>query len=177
MYNRNKIVFVGNMRTLQNQDAVKYFVRAVFPIVLNEQPDARLYIIGAEPSDEIKKLDNGKNITVSGYVDSIQDTIYDASVAVAPVRIAAGIQNKVLIAMACKIPVVVTPLIKDGIPELVSGNNCFIADGDTAFAHAVVSCIRDFDLRNRIALAGYDLVKKSYSWNQKLDGYEQLSFA
>jgi glycosyltransferase involved in cell wall biosynthesis len=172
-YNVNKIVFVGNMRTLQNQDAVYYFTSDVFPIIKQKIPDAIFYIIGAEPSLEIRKLDDGKNIIVSGFVESVEEAIKDAVVAVAPVRIAAGIQNKVLVSMACGIPVVLSSLISVGITGLVSGKNSFISDTKNEFAHIVISLMTNRELRNKIGKAGYELVKTEYSWDKQLKGYEE----
>jgi glycosyltransferase involved in cell wall biosynthesis len=162
------------MRTLQNQDAVIYFVSKIFPLVKKTAPDAVFHIIGAEPPQFILNMDNGKNIIVSGFVHSIEDEIKNAAVAVAPVRIAAGIQNKVLISMACGIPVVLTPLIAQAIPELESGRNCRIADNPAGIAEALVSLIKNADSRNAIAKNGYALMKRFYSWNERLAGYELL---
>lgn len=173
-YNKNKIVFVGNMRTLQNQDAVHFFVYDIMPIIKKDVPEVVFHIIGAEPPAHIQKLDNGEDIIVSGFVNSVEDEIKDAACSVAPVRIAAGIQNKVLVSMACAVPVVLTSLISAGIPELVSNKNCYIADDKSDFAHAVISLMQNKDMRNSIAKAGYDMVSSEYSWNKKLDGYEEL---
>jgi len=172
-YNKNKIVFVGNMRTLQNQDAVKYFVYDIFPIIKKIIPQVMLYIIGGEPPVDIRMISDGKNIVVSGFVHSIEDEIKDVAVAVAPVRIAAGIQCKVFSYMACGIPVVLTSLISEGISELVPNENCIIADEKSDFANAVVSILKNKDMRNRIGRAGYDMVKNYYSWNKVLNGYEE----
>jgi glycosyltransferase involved in cell wall biosynthesis len=171
-YNVKKIVFVGNMRTLQNQDAVQYFTKAVFPAVKRQVPGTVFNIIGAEPPRSIQEIADGKNIVVSGFVDSVEREISDAAVAVAPVRIAAGIQNKVLISMACGIPVVLTSLIAAAIPELESGKNCLIADTDEEISAAVVSLIQDASRRSAIARNGYELMKRAYSWNERLEGYE-----
>jgi glycosyltransferase involved in cell wall biosynthesis len=151
-----------------------YFVLEIFPLVKKEVPDALFYIIGAEPPQFIRNMDDGKNITVSGFVNSVENEIKNAAVAVAPVRIAAGIQNKVLISMACGIPVVLTPLIASAIPELDSGRNCLIADDYAGIAEAVISMIKNRDNRNTIAKNGYTLMKRSYSWDERLAGYEFL---
>jgi glycosyltransferase involved in cell wall biosynthesis len=172
-YQKNKIVFVGNMRTLQNQDAVQFFVSDIFPVIKNIIPDAVFHIIGAEPPINIQDMGDDKNIVVSGFVKSVENEIKNAAVAVAPVRIAAGIQNKVLISMACGVPVVLTSLISKGIPELISGKNCMIADEKNNFAYAVVSLMQDDAMRNNIGKAGYDMVKSEYSWEKTLNGYEE----
>jgi glycosyltransferase involved in cell wall biosynthesis len=172
-YDANKIVFIGNMRTLQNQDAARFFAADIFTIIKQAIPSAMFYIIGAEPPAHIKNLADGKNIVVSGFVKSVEDEIKNAAVSVAPVRIAAGIQNKVLVSMACGIPVVLTSIITDAIPELISGENCLIADKTEDFANACITLIQNKSIHNSIAKNGYNLMKYSYSWNKRLEGYER----
>jgi len=172
-YNKNKIIFIGNMRTLQNQDAVQHFVYDILPLVKQKIPQVVFYIIGAEPPAFIKKMADDKNIVVSGFVNSVEDEIKDAAIAVAPIRIAAGIQNKVLISMACGIPVVLTSLISVGIPGLISNENCIIADGKVNFANAVISLMKRNEMRNSIGKRGYNMVRTKFSWNKTLKGYEE----
>lgn len=173
-YNPNKICFVGNMRTLQNQDAVIYFVSEVFPIIRKANPDAAFHIVGAEPPEKIRSLADGKSIFVTGFVENLEEAISDSCVAVAPVRIAAGIQNKVLVAMGCGIPVVMTSLISKAIPELADGKNCLIRDSAESTAEICIQVMQDTVFRSRISLAGYETVKKCYSWNERLEGYEEI---
>lgn len=172
-YNPNKICFVGNMRTLQNQDAVLYFVSEVFPIIKRANPDATFYIVGAEPPEKIRSLADGKSIFVTGFVENLEDAISDSCVAVAPVRIAAGIQNKVLVAMGCGIPVVMTSLISKAILELADGKNCLIRDSAESTAEICIQLMQDTEFRSRVSHAGYETVKKCYSWNERLEGYEK----
>ena len=170
-YDSNKICFIGNMRTLQNQDAVIRFVKYILPGIVEHNPETIFYVVGAEPSREIKSLDNGKNVIVTGFVDDLMGFISDSCMAVAPVTIAAGIQNKVLVAMGCGIPVVMTSLISRAIPELVDGDNCFIRDDNASFAQACIAIMDDSKIRNNVALNGFEMVQKCYSWNEKLRGY------
>lgn len=170
-YDKNKICFIGNMRTLQNQDAVLFFVNEVFPKILKTNPQAKFYIVGAEPPHRIKSLAN-ENVIVTGFVDDLTATISDSSVAVASVRIAAGIQNKVLVAMGHKIPVVLTSLISKAIPELQDNENCLIRNEAGSMAEACLELMSHADKRNSIAQKGYEMVKESYSWQSKLNGYE-----
>lgn len=174
IYNPHKICFVGNMRTLQNQEAVFYFVGEVLPLIMRKDPDVVFYIIGAQPSQQIIELANNPHIVVTNYVDSVEAVLSDACITVAPVHIAAGIQNKVLIAMGQRIPVVMTPLIAQAIPELKDNTNCLIRDGREQWAEACLSLMTNPDLRNEIAQAGYDVVRNSYDWNSRLKGYEKL---
>lgn len=173
-YNDKKICFVGNMRTLQNQDAALTFINKILPEVKKEIPDVQFHIVGAQPPENIQKLVDNKSIFVTGFVDSVEDYIKDSAVLVAPVNIAAGIQNKVLIGMACNIPVVMTSLISKAIPELENGINCFIEDDVKKFADICIKLCKDNKLRNKIASAGYKVMKTNYSWDAILNGYEDL---
>lgn len=169
-YDRDKIVFVGNMRTLQNQDAVYAFVQDIFPHILRRIPTAKFYVVGAQPPQGIRDLATD-NIIVTGFVDDLTATISDAALAVAPVRMAAGIQNKVLVAMGCGLPVVLTTLISRAIPELVDDRNCFIRDDAATIADSCIRLMLHPEERNAMARAGYEMVCQRYGWEEKLRGY------
>lgn len=173
-YDAHKICFIGNMRTLQNQDAVLHFANDIFPLILKKIPDARFYVVGAEPPRQIMALADRDNIIVTGFVEDLEKAVSDSCVAVAPVRVAAGIQNKVLVAMANGLPVIMTSLISKAIPETQHGENCYICDDSEAFANSCINLMQDEDLRQKISGGGYELVCKGYSWAEKLKGYERL---
>ena len=96
------IVFTGAMDYWPNVDAVKYFARSVLPQVKLRHPEAEFYIVGNKPSAEVKELEQIPGVVVTGWVEDIRPYIKHASVAVAPMRIARGVQNKVLEAMAMR---------------------------------------------------------------------------
>ena len=171
-YDCQKICFVGNMRTLQNQDAVRRFLTDIFPVVKQKIPGARFYIVGSYPPESIKKLADGKNVYVTGYVDDLHSMLKDSCIAVAPVEIAAGIQNKVLGAMGCGVPVVMSSLISKAIPQLEHNGNCMICNDNASFADCCVNLMTNSELRDKIAYAGYNMVRTNYSWEEKLRGYE-----
>ncbi|MBO5124417.1 MAG: glycosyltransferase [Spirochaetaceae bacterium] len=173
-YNPMKICFIGNMRTLQNQDAVLYFIEEIFPLIKRSESNAVFYIYGAEPPEKIQNLADGKSIFVTGFVESIEYEIIDSCLTVAPVRIAAGIQNKVLVSMGCMIPVIMTSIISSAIPELTDGINCFIKDSAIEIAESCLELMRNPEYRKKIACAGYETVLHNYSWDKKLEGYESL---
>ena len=168
----NKIVFVGNMRSLQNEDAAIYFIEEVFPLIQKTNQQAVFYIVGANPSQKLKKLSKTHaNIVVTGYVDNIDLFIEDAAVSVAPIRYAAGIQNKILVSLAHHLPVVISPLIAKGIPELKDNFNCFICSDPDGFASCCLKCIERTKEIELIEENGYNTVKTNYSWDSKLSGY------
>lgn len=172
--NINKICFVGNMRTLQNQEAVLYFTNEIWPILKKEHPDLEFYVVGAEPPSRIKELTEKKDIFVTGYVDSVEEFISDAYFLIAPVNIAAGAQYKVLIGMGQKIPVVLSSLISKAIPELANMENCLIASTTEEYIEACNKLFNDKQLRNTIAENGYKMIKEVYSIFAKLKDYEVL---
>lgn len=167
-----KICFIGHMQSLQNQDAVIHFVNDIFPLILAKKPDMKFYVVGAHPPKSILKLDNGKNIFVTGFVEDLNKFVADSCIAVAPVQIAAGIQNKVLVALANGIPVVLTSLIAKAIPELHDGENCFIRDDSQSFADSCIELLNNQQLRTNIREQGHKMVIDHYSWEEKLKGYE-----
>lgn len=172
-YDVDKICFLGNMRSMQNQDAALYFANEVFPLIKRERPSAKFYIVGSLPPPNIQALVSD-DIIVTGFVDKLEEFLKDACLLVAPVRVAAGIQNKVLVGMGCGIPVVMTSLISHAIPELRNGENCIISDGPEAIAASCHRLMTNREERNSIAIKGYDMVKNYYSWQEKLKEYELI---
>ncbi|MBQ7683717.1 MAG: glycosyltransferase [Bacteroidaceae bacterium] len=169
-YDNKKICFVGNMRTLQNQDAVLFFVNEIFPRILKHEPDTIFYIVGAQPPKAIQQL-ACNNIIVTGFVDDLGETISDACLTVAPVRVASGIQNKVLVAMGYGLPVVLTSLIAQGIPELVNEESALIRDDAATIAEACLRIMHDPKLRQKLSEEGHQTVIYHYSWKEKIKGY------
>lgn len=174
-YDIYKICFIGNMRTLQNQDAVIHFIDDILPLIQKQIPEAVFHIVGAQPPVSILKYAARKDIVVTGFVEDLYSAVGDSCIAVAPVQIAAGIQNKVLIAMGMGIPVVMTSLISHAIPELNDGKNCFIRDDNKEFANICVRLMTNGKVRHDMATKGYNMVRQHYSWEEKLKGYETLN--
>lgn len=172
-YDPEKICFLGNMRSIQNQDAVIHFVKDIFPLIKAKRPSAKCYIIGSLPPENIQALE-AEDVIITGFVDDLEAAISDACLSVAPIRVAAGIQNKVLVAMGCGVPVVMTRLISQAIPELEDGRNCFIRDDDQAFADTCLRLMDDKGLRNEIGREGYQMVRQYFSWEEKLKGFEKV---
>ena len=173
-YNPHKICYIGNMVSLQNQDAAIYFADEILPLIQKEKPDTHFYIVGNNPPKSIQDLGERKNITVTGFVDDLYGFVSDSCLAVAPIRIAAGIQNKVLVAMACHLPVVLTSLIAVPIPELRDGENSFICEDASSIAERCLELMNNHQLRMDMAAKGFEMVKEHYTWNAKLNGYEVI---
>ena len=119
------LVFTGAMDYWPNIDAVNWFAREIFPQVMASHPDARFYIVGSHPAVQVRKLAELPGITVTGRVEDVRPYLAGAAVVVAPMRIARGIQNKVLEAMAMARPVVVSEAGIEGI-EAIDGEDVLV---------------------------------------------------
>ena len=134
------IVFTGTMDYLPNIDAVRWFAHDIFPAVRHACPDATFRIVGARPVEDVRALARLPGVTVTGAVPDIRPYILDAAVVVAPLRIARGIQNKVLEGMAAGRPLVVTPEALDGI-DAEAGRDVLAPRGAGDFAAAVIDVL------------------------------------
>jgi len=111
------IVFTGAMDYWANVDAVVWFARQVLPLVKKQCEEVRFYVVGSKPDKAVQQLaENDTAVIVTGRVEDVRNYLAHANVVVAPLRIARGIQNKVLEAMAMARPVVVTSAAMEGIP-------------------------------------------------------------
>jgi len=122
------LVFTGAMDYWANIDAVTWFAESVFPRVRRSLPEARLYVVGARPSPAVRKLQAQPGIFVTGAVEDVRPYLAHARLAVAPLRVARGIQNKVLEAMAMAKPIVATRAATEGLLPGAPLNP--VADGD-----------------------------------------------
>jgi len=172
-YNANKIVFVGNMRTVPNSDAALYFGEEIFPIVKRAIPQAEFIIVGSEPTKKICALERQTDdIRVTGSVADVRPYMTSAAVSVAPMRYGAGVQNKILESMAVGTPVVSSSVGLEGI-SAIPGKEILVEDERERFAECVVNIMQDRDLRQSLSVGGRALIEEQYSWNnalQKLDG-------
>jgi sugar transferase (PEP-CTERM/EpsH1 system associated) len=172
----NSIVFVGVMNYMPNADAVKYFAQKIFPKILSKKPGTHFYIVGKNPTKDIKRLsDEIKNVHVTGFVDNVKEYLRNAKVAVIPLRIARGIQNKVLEAMATGVPVVATKAAMEGI-DAQPGKEYLLADNEDDFALKTIKLLEDRDLNQKIAQNAYHLVKEKYTWGKKVNDLEELMY-
>jgi len=172
-YVPNRMIFTGNMSYRPNVEAVRHFVGEIFPRICREVPDAQFYIVGMDPAPAVRRLAEGDRIVVTGKVDDVRPYLDSAAVAVAPLRVARGLQNKVLEAMAMRVPVVASPAAFAGI-SAVAGRDLLVARKPAEFSRAVVSLLRDSAARERFAAAGRSSVEANHNWSQLLERLEDL---
>lgn len=158
----NDIVFVAGFGHPPNTDAALWFVKTIFPRVQEQMPGARLYLIGSNPSDQVKALGKG-NVTVTGYVtdEQLSDYYGKARVAVVPLRYGAGIKNKVVEAMAYGVPLVTTQVGAQGLVELEK--IIPITDDESQFAAAIIEILRDDARWRSVSRQGAEFVGAHFS--------------
>lgn len=173
-YNRNALVFTGAMDYFANVEAILFFVREILPLIRRSIPQVTLTIVGSNPAAPIRSLPRSHpNIVVTGSVDTVQPYVVDAAVFVAPMRIARGVQNKILEAMAMGVPVVTTSLGFEGITA-TAGRDIFVEDLPGLFASRVIELMLDDGLRMETAHHSRNAVELFYDWPQNLEKLEQL---
>jgi sugar transferase (PEP-CTERM/EpsH1 system associated) len=161
------IAFTGQMDYPPNVEAVTAFAREAVPLIRAERPEARFAIVGRRPADAVKRLEEGDGIIVTGAVDDVRTWLAAADVAVAPLRIAQGVQNKVLEAMAMARPVVASTPAFEGI-EAEPDRDLIVADGAEAQAMAVLALLDDKPAAERLGAAARARIERSYRWEARL---------
>lgn len=167
------LVFTGLMDYWPNIEGVEWFVERILPRIRQKISAVEFYIVGARPHAAVKKLADSRGVTVTGFVDDVRGYLGSASVCVAPLRIARGIQNKVLEAMAMARPVVATSEAFEGI-RADRATDIVIADGEQHFAEAVISLLEDAPSAELIGLNARRCMERRYRWQQSLSALEEV---
>ena len=171
------LVLTGKMSYHANISMALHLVERIMPLVWKERPGVKVNIVGKDPALEVKSLAVDPRIVVTGTVDDIRPYLRKATISVAPIMYGAGIQNKVLEAMACGTPVVSTPQAAAALatqPDLD-----LITAGEPAnFAQAVLSLLEDMGLRQKIGSAGRRYVETHHQWDRIVENlvkvYQEL---
>jgi sugar transferase (PEP-CTERM/EpsH1 system associated) len=159
------LMFTGVMNYLPNIDGCLWFAKELLPRIRERHPEAHFTIVGSHPTAEVRALEDEPGVRVTGFVDSVTDWCQRASVAVAPLRIARGIQNKVLEAMACGLPVVGTTSATQGV-EGQHERDYLVADDATAFVDRVCGLLADPDGARALGNNARRFVEENYDWEK-----------
>ena len=167
------VVISGVMSTFTNVDAATWFAEQIFPRVVARVPRAKFWIVGRNPQRRVTALAQAGRIEVTGEVPDVADWLCRAEVAVAPLRIAAGMQNKLVQAMACELGVVATSAANEGIgatPE----EHLLVRDDAESFADAVVALLCDADRRAALGRAARGFVEANWTWESCFEKLEKV---
>ena len=173
-YSRSEkaLVFTGAMDYWANVDAVIWFAEEVFPHILSQVPEAVFYIVGARPAADVRELDANTGVRVVGAVEDVRPFLYFAHAAVAPLRVARGVQNKVLEAMAMGKPVVATPAAMEGI-HLDEDCGTLASDDPNELAGYAVNLLTTGGPEG-LGAKGRESVLRHYAWSGKLARLQAL---
>ncbi|HZO75485.1 MAG TPA: glycosyltransferase [Ktedonobacteraceae bacterium] len=160
---RDSLVFCAKMDYYPNAQAMLNFCREVLPLIWKARPGVRLTIVGNRPPQAVRELRADPRIAVTGFVPDIRPYLSRASVALAPLLVAAGIQNKVLEALAMGTPVVATPGSCRSL-QVQHQRHLLIAEGAQAYANAILRLLEDPALARQLAAEGRQYVEQHYSW-------------
>jgi len=158
-----RLIFVGTMDYAPNIDAVRYFAQEIFPLIRQKFPRSVFEVIGRRPPKSVRRLSQIDGVRVVGEVDDVRAYLVRADVSVAPMRIARGVQNKVLEAMAVGVPVVATPPAIEGI-EVRDGEEVLIGATPEEFASQVMRVLSDAELRKAVTKKAWNKMNQSYNW-------------
>lgn len=163
--NAPRLVFLGKMDYFPNEDAVTYFAEQILPQIRETYSEAEFLIVGANPSEHVHGLDDVPGVTVTGFVESPWEYLDRADIVVTPMRHGAGLQNKVLEAMALGRPIVATPLAREGI-DAKDGQHLVLAGDAQSFAAETIALLSVVERRRQLGRAARNLVTTKYTWNK-----------
>jgi GT2 family glycosyltransferase len=159
---REDLFFIGAFAHPPNTDAVLWFCREIFPLVLSEEPTMRFSVIGADPPAQVRALASG-HVRILGYVPDVTPFFDGCRLSVAPLRYGAGVKGKVNQSLAYGLPVVATTQAAEGM-YLVDGESVLLADEPAAFAEAVLRLYRDAVLWEKLSTGGLAVMERYFSF-------------
>jgi sugar transferase (PEP-CTERM/EpsH1 system associated) len=169
----DRCVFVGALDYSPNEDAVCWFTQEVWPEIQRQRPSAKFSIVGRRPSPRVCRLRDRPGIDLVGQVADVRPYLARAAVVVAPLRIARGVQNKILEALAMGKATVASPPALEGL-GLQSGVHALSATSVGDWQESVLRLFADGNLRQQLGSAGRRYVLEHHRWDRCLEPLESL---
>ncbi len=167
------LLFIGGMFYFAYIDGILHFCQKSLPLIKKRFYRLKFYIVGARPAPAIRRLAQDEQIEVTGHVLKVEPYLEKAWVYVVPLRMAPGIQNKILEAMAHELPVVATSAAVSGI-EAEPGRDLLVADSPADFAAAVNKLLGDEQLRQQIGSRARRFVEENHNWSRNLQALDKI---
>ncbi len=168
-----RVVFVGSLDWLPNEDGVQYFVEEIWPLILARRPGARFQAVGRNPSRSIQRLSSRPGVEIVGTVPDVRPYVRGACVIVVPLLVGGGTRMKIYEAMAMRKAVVSTPLGAEGL-QVSDGEDIVLAGAAEEFAARVVELMETPDLREAIAGRAHEHVVSRYSSEVVARQFEEI---
>jgi GT2 family glycosyltransferase len=156
---RNGVCFVGGFRHPPNADGIAWFVEESWPLVLAQQPDAKLYVVGSHMTPQVRALGAHRGVEIVGFVEDLAAFLDRRRVSVAPLRYGAGAKGKVAESLAHGLPMVCTPVAAEGM-QLTPGENVLVGDDASSLARHVATLLADDDAWLRQSRSGLDYARE-----------------
>lgn len=172
----DSLVFCAKLDYYPNSQSILNFCREVLPLIWQHRPQVRLTIVGNNPPRSVIDLSTDRRITITGYVPDIRPYLANASVALSPLLIATGMQNKVLEALAMGAPIVATPISCRSL-QVKNDTHLLMAEGAQAYADAVLKLLEDTQLAQNLGSAGRQYVEQYHSWASTANTLSDLYYA
>jgi glycosyltransferase involved in cell wall biosynthesis len=166
-------VFVGALYYRANIDGVTWFCREVWPQLCSRFPGAKFVLVGRRPVASVRRLARDPSVEIAGDVLDVRSYLRNASVVAVPLRIARGIQNKVLEALAVGKAVIASPQALEGL-EVVAGQHVCQASTAEEWLNGISRLFRDDAERRRLGAAGRLFVLNHHQWDQCLQPFAEL---
>jgi glycosyltransferase involved in cell wall biosynthesis len=166
------LLFVGNYDHPPNRDAALWLGRDIMPLVWARRPEARLWLVGRNPTPEVRALASDR-VTVTGEVPSVHEYLARCSTFVAPLRLGGGMRIKLIEALASGAPVVTTPVGSRGLGA-EPGRHLLVAQTAREFADAVACVLDNASLRARLGIAGRELAVQGFQEDERAAGLNAL---
>ncbi len=168
-----QLVVSGKMSYHANVAMVLHLVRDILPQVWAERPDVKLMVVGKDPPREVLALAENPSIQVTGAVPDVRPYLQGATAAVASITYGAGIQNKVLEAMACATPVVASSRAVSAL-DIRVGEEILVADEPREFARQILALLANPGLQRQLGEAGRRFVERQHSWDGAAARLEEI---
>jgi polysaccharide biosynthesis protein PslH len=168
------LLFTGNMNYPPNIDSVLFLANRVLPLVRKDRPGTSLLISGVDPSPRVRELaDRDPLITVTGWVKDIRASYADARIFVAPMQIGTGLQNKLLEAMAMRMPCITSPLANNAVGA-TPDEAILIGTEPEEHAQNILRLLKSPEERERIAINGHRFVRQRFDWQRSAEVLDAL---
>ena len=170
----HNIVFTGSMDWLPNEDAIRYFMREIMPLIKKKVPGVTLTVVGRNPPPALVDLSKeDPSLIITGRVDDVRPYMESAAAYIVPLRIGGGTRLKIFEAMAMEKAVVSTTVGAEGLP-LTDGVELLLADEAATFADAVVRVLTDSVYASELAQRAASIVRQNHGWRQVTEDFISL---
>lgn len=170
----HSMVFTGSMDWLPNEDAIKYFMGAIMPLIKKKVPDAVLTVVGRNPPPALVELSNeDPSLIITGRVEDVRPYIEESAVYIVPLRIGGGTRLKIFEAMAMERAVVSTTVGAEGLP-VSNGKELLVADEPAAFANAVITLLTDSSYAVQLGQRAASIVRQNHGWRQVTESFVSI---